>query len=71
MNKIVIGCYMIGMVQTNFYFLHREGEAETIVFDPADYGKEIYEELSKKELQIKAIFLTHGHERGLRGTGLR
>ena len=61
MNKIVIGCYMIGMVQTNFYFLHREGESETIVFDPADYGKEIYEELSKKGLQIKAIFLTHGH----------
>lgn len=61
MSKIVIGCYMIGMVQTNFYFLHREGETETIVFDPADYGKEIYEELSKKGLQIKAIFLTHGH----------
>ena len=61
MSKIVIGCYMIGMVQTNFYFLHREGGTETIVFDPADYGKEIYEELSKKGLEIKAIFLTHGH----------
>ena len=61
MSKIVIGCYMIGMVQTNFYFLHREDSTETIVFDPADYGKEIYDELSKKGLEIKAIFLTHGH----------
>ena len=61
MNNIEIGCYMIGMVQTNFYFLHKKGEKETIVFDPADYGKEIYEELSRKGLEIKAIFLTHGH----------
>ena len=61
MKKIVIGCYVIGMVQTNFYYLHREGEKAAIVFDPADYGKAIYEELSKKGLEIKAIFLTHGH----------
>ena len=61
MKKIVIGCYMIGMVQTNFYYLHREGESATIVFDPADYGKEIYEHLTGQGLEIKAIFLTHGH----------
>ena len=41
MKKIVIGCYMIGMVQTNFYYLHREGESTAIVFDPADHGREI------------------------------
>ena len=61
MKKIELGCYVIGMVQTNFYYLHREGEKETIVFDPADYGREIYEELTRKGLEIKAIFLTHGH----------
>ena len=61
MKKIVIGCYMIGMVQTNFYYLHREGESATIVFDPADYGKEIYEHLTGQGLEIKGIFLTHGH----------
>ena len=61
MKKIELGSYVIGMVQTNFYYLHREGEKETIVFDPADYGKEIYEELARKGLEIKAIFLTHGH----------
>jgi glyoxylase-like metal-dependent hydrolase (beta-lactamase superfamily II) len=52
---------MVGMIQTNFYYLHREGEKNTIVFDPADYGKEIYDELTRKGLEIKAIFLTHGH----------
>lgn len=61
MKKIELGCYVIGMVQTNFYYLHREGEKETIVFDPADYGREIYEKLTRKGLEIKAIFLTHGH----------
>ena len=61
MKKIIIGCYMVGMVQTNVYYLHREGESDTIVFDPADYGKEINDELTKQGLTIKAIFLTHGH----------
>ena len=61
MKKIVIGSYMIGMIQTNFYYLHREGESETIVFDPADHGREICEALAGKGLQVKAIFLTHGH----------
>ena len=61
MKKIRIGCYVVGMVQTNFYFLDLEGEKETIVFDPADYGKEIYDELTRQGLEIKAIFLTHGH----------
>ncbi len=61
MKKIRIGCYVVGMVQTNFYFLHLEGEKETIVVDPADYGKEIYDELTRQGLEIKAILLTHGH----------
>ena len=61
MSKIKIGCYVVGMVQTNFYYLHREDSNDTIVVDPADYGKEIYEELNRQGLAIKAIFLTHGH----------
>ena len=61
MEKIKIGCYVIGMVQTNFYYLYREGSKETLVVDPADYGREIYDELKKQGLEIKAIFLTHGH----------
>lgn len=61
MEKIKIGCYVVGMVQTNFYYLHREGGKEALVVDPADYGREIYDELKKQGLEIKAIFLTHGH----------
>lgn len=61
MEKIKIGCYVVGMVQTNFYYLHREGSKEALVVDPADYGREIYDELKKQGLEIKAIFLTHGH----------
>ena len=36
MKKIVIRSYMVGMVQTNVYYLHREGESAAIIFDPAD-----------------------------------
>ena len=61
MKKIVIGCYMIGMVQTNFYYLHREGESTAIVFDPADHGREICDELTRQGLEIKAIFFFFFH----------
>ena len=61
MSKIMIGCYIVGMVQTNVYFLHREDRKDTIVVDPADHGKELYDELKRQGLEVKAIFLTHGH----------
>ncbi len=61
MKKIIIGCYVVGMIQTNFYYLHREGESAAVVFDPADYGRELNEELKKQGLEVKAILLTHGH----------
>ena len=58
---IKVNCFVVGMVQTNFYFLHREDSKETIVFDPADLGDRIYEELEKLGLDVRAIFLTHAH----------
>ena len=58
---IKVNCFVVGMVQTNFYFLYREGSNETIVFDPADLGDRLYEELEKRGLAVKAIFLTHAH----------
>lgn len=61
MAPMEIGCFIVGMVQTNFYYLHREGSEETIVFDPGDYGNEIYKALTEKGLVVKAIFLTHAH----------
>jgi hypothetical protein len=39
---IKVNCFVVGMVQTNFYFLYREGSNETIVFDPADLGDRLY-----------------------------
>lgn len=61
-NAVVkVNCFVVGMVQTNFYFLYREGSTDTIVFDPADLGDRLYEELEKRGLKVKAIFLTHAH----------
>ena len=61
MKKIKVGCYVVGMIQTNVYFLHREDSGDTIVVDPADYGRELCQELSRQGLSVKAILLTHGH----------
>ena len=61
MKKIVIGSYMVGMVQTNFYYMHLKDSAETIVFDPADLGDRIWEALHAQGLEVRAIFLTHAH----------
>ena len=61
MKKIKVGCYVVGMIQTNVYFLQREDSGDTIVVDPADYGRELCQELSRQGLSVKAILLTHGH----------
>lgn len=61
MSDIKIGRITIGAVQTNTYFVYREGESEVIYFDPADKGKYIYDKLKENGLSVAAIFLTHGH----------
>ena len=58
---IQIKAYMIGPVQTNFYYLFQEGSAEAVAFDPADLGDRIYEALGQQGLKVSAIFLTHAH----------
>lgn len=58
---VKVNCFVVGMVQTNFYYLYREGSEETIVFDPADLGDRLYEELEKRGRKVEAIFLTHAH----------
>lgn len=52
---------MLGMCQTNCYFLYREGETKVIFIDPADQGKYIYDKLAEKGFSVEAILLTHGH----------
>lgn len=61
MAKIKIGRMMLGMCQTNCYFVYKEGTNEVILFDPADKGDYIFESLEKNNLHVKGILLTHGH----------
>ncbi|MBQ8261441.1 MAG: MBL fold metallo-hydrolase [Lachnospiraceae bacterium] len=61
MAKLKIGRIMLGMCQTNCYFLYREGETKVIFIDPADQGKYIYDKLAEKGFSVEAILLTHGH----------
>ena len=60
-TNLVISSYVVGMVQTNFYYMHLKDSAETIVFDPADLGDRIWEALHAQGLEVRAIFLTHAH----------
>ena len=61
MGKLKIGRLMLGICQTNCYFIYREGSQDVIFFDPADKGDYIYETLKEKGFQVKGILLTHGH----------
>ena len=61
MGEIKVGRMVLGMCQTNCYFLYREGEKQTIVVDPADKGANIYNALEKNGFQVAGILLTHGH----------
>ena len=61
MAEIKIGRMVLGVCQTNCYFVYREGSEEVIFFDPASHGDKIYEALKKNGLRVAAVFLTHGH----------
>lgn len=68
MSQIKIGRLMLGICQTNCYFVYREGSSDVIFFDPADKGDYIYEALRAKGFQVKGILLTHGHFDHIWGT---
>lgn len=61
MSDIKIGRIVLGMYQTNCYFLHREDSSEIVVFDPGDSGKYLYDEFTDKGFTVSGIVLTHGH----------
>ena len=61
MAEIKVGCLTLGLLENNTYFLHREGEYDCILIDPAANGDHIVTRLREKGLEIKAIFLTHAH----------
>lgn len=61
MADLKIGRIVLGVCQTNCYFVYEEGKKEAIVFDPADKGDYIYNGLTEKGFSVAAILLTHGH----------
>lgn len=61
MGDLKIGRMVLGVCQTNCYFVYREGSPESIVVDAADQGQTIYDALSERGFQVAAILLTHGH----------
>lgn len=61
MNKLVVGCIVLGRLETNCYYLYREGGSEAIVVDPPLHADQIHVTLMEKGLIVKAILLTHGH----------
>lgn len=73
MAEILISGFVVGMIQTNVWFLHRSDRTETILVDPADQGKALYDTITglnirneeakegEARLEIGAVLLTHGH----------
>lgn len=51
----------LGPLATNCYILFSETTKHAIVIDPAAEAKEIQKALTKFDLQLKKILLTHGH----------
>jgi glyoxylase-like metal-dependent hydrolase (beta-lactamase superfamily II) len=61
MSEVKVGCLVLGVAQTNCYYLKKEGGDEVIVCDPPDRGDYIYEKLKGQGLRVAGILLTHGH----------
>ena len=61
MAKLKINHYVVGPVQTNCYFVINEATKEAIVIDPADRPEAVLRRAVDEGLDLKAIFLTHGH----------
>lgn len=61
MADIKIGRMVLGMCQTNCYFVYRTGSPEAIVIDPADNGEIIADALEHNGFRVAGVLLTHGH----------
>lgn len=60
-KELKVGCIVLGILENNCYFVHREGEYDAIFIDPTSKGEKIFVKLREKGLSIKAILITHGH----------
>ena len=47
---------MLGMCQTNCYYLYEEGSKEAVFVDPADQGAYLYEQVQKAGLQSPVFY---------------
>ena len=61
MAELKVGKMVVGDMQTNCFFVYREGEENVIFYDPASSGKHINDKLNEKGFKIEVILLTHGH----------
>ena len=67
MNGIKIGRMVLGVCQTNCYFIYKENTTMTedlqqvILVDPAEDGERIYKTMQQKGYSVGGILLTHGH----------
>ena len=61
MAEIKIGRMVLGVCQTNCYFIYRTGASEVIVIDPADNGDKIANALERNGFSVAGILITHGH----------
>ena len=61
MGDLKIGRLMMGICQTNCYFVYQEGKSDVIFIDPADQGAYIYDALKERGFTVAGILLTHGH----------
>ena len=51
----------VGELKVNCYLVWDEESGEGIVIDPGDEGEFISEEIMREQIDVKAVFLTHGH----------
>ncbi len=61
MNNLQCNFIVVGPVATNCYFLTDKNTKDTVIIDPGDDFMAIDRMVSKKELNVVAVFLTHGH----------
>ena len=59
MGDISIGRMVLGMVETNCYFIYDQETKDAIVVDPAKNG--IYDTLKANGINVAGVILTHGH----------
>lgn len=56
-----IGRIVMGVCQTNCYFLYEEDSKHCIFIDPADHGDVLFQKLKQAGFIVDAILITHGH----------